>query len=391
MSLPRSLIKQKIECAGADSYVEDVASGLARAADTATPEQEVLTFLAHVLAAVRCDVYFALELGVLGGWISVASLLATVGNRDFDASFEELLQEIVGTIVGYGYPFPRVPLECVDSEYLKPLLYPFKTPSDEEFLVVLRRVPRNMIGGQENVGYVLWPAALIQSRWLCRHAHEFLHHENRVLEIGAGVGLSGIVASHFCNHVVLSDFNEECLKNLKFNALLNKGSDSINSLPASTKEDSIVSVVKLDWDKLDGLDGNEDSALLVSNSPAGAFERIIGSDIICCKEDVTGVVGVINAYLAKTASARCFFVVASSDHRWGVESFVPALQGAGMAVHWRPLRHSTYKNVFNRHTESRQAWCEDHHATQVSDDELLSGIECIDYYTWLIVQCRWAN
>lgn len=62
------------------------------------------------------------------------------------------------------------------------------------FVIFIRSVPRQLHGiGQQAVGHVLWPSAMILSRYLVKHPH--IVHRKHVLEIGAGVGLCGLVAA----------------------------------------------------------------------------------------------------------------------------------------------------------------------------------------------------
>ena len=387
---PRSLIKSQLEMETGEGGLAAVVAGLSSSTGA---RAELVPLLEFVAEAAKADRYFSLELAARGGFQLLHKLQQATDGSD-DEQLGELVQEAIGAVFGGCATFPRVPLESADAEYLRPLCYKFSSPvSGGEFGVVLRRVPRH-VGAQDNVGFILWSAAVIQSRWLCRHAAEYLSATTTdVLEVGAGVGLSGIVASHFCRSVELTDFNEDCIKNLRANTLLNQGSESVLGLPAATRAGCTVRVAKLDWSLLAEAEAVAEAEAEQQQQPK--VEMIIGSDIICCVEDVGGVCRVIEARLARTESARCFFVVASSDHRWGVEGFVPALRATGLEVDYRPLIGSSYKNKEfagrDRHAGNRGGqWSSPSSPDELAlDDELLAGIDEADYFTWQLILCRW--
>ena len=86
---------------------------------------------------------------------------------------------------------------------------------------ILVRPVRQRQQSQFDVGFQMWPAAAILARWLCQNPHVL--GGRRVLEVGAGLGLSGIVAAHMAAEVTLSDFNPVVLRALEANVALNAG------------------------------------------------------------------------------------------------------------------------------------------------------------------------
>lgn len=48
--------------------------------------------------------------------------------------------------------------------------------------------------GQSAVGHILWPSAVVLSEWMRKHPQVF-QGRRRVLELGAGLGLCGLVAA----------------------------------------------------------------------------------------------------------------------------------------------------------------------------------------------------
>ncbi len=68
--------------------------------------------------------------------------------------------------------------------------------------------------------------------------------EVKAIELGSGTGLAGLHVGRLCKHLVLSDYNEWVVNNLKYNVELNK-----SLLQAET-----VEVMKLDWSEQIGVD-----------------------------------------------------------------------------------------------------------------------------------------
>lgn len=61
-------------------------------------------------------------------------------------------------------------------------------------------------------GQVVWPAALVLVQHVITETSKFSGKE--VLELGAGVGLTGLVTAHMAQNVVLSDYHDVVLKAL---------------------------------------------------------------------------------------------------------------------------------------------------------------------------------
>lgn len=104
-----------------------------------------------------------------------------------------------------------------------------------ELAVLVRPVPTvvHRQKSQDDVGVALWPAAPVLVRWGLAHLELFAGNA-RVLEIGAGIGLTGTVLGLFSavaqaasgadgtpSPWTLTDFNPVVLDNLRYNAALN--------------------------------------------------------------------------------------------------------------------------------------------------------------------------
>lgn len=69
----------------------------------------------------------------------------------------------------------------------------------------------------------MWSLALAAAGWCCHPLQQTLLRGAEVLEVGAGAGLMGIVAAHFCKQLTLTDFDSHCLDNLRLSVALNTG------------------------------------------------------------------------------------------------------------------------------------------------------------------------
>ncbi|GLU18919.1 hypothetical protein SLE2022_351950 [Rubroshorea leprosula] len=111
-------------------------------------------------------------------------------------------------------------------------------------------------------GQLVWPGAMLLNNYLSKNA-EMLQGCS-VIELGSGVGITGILCSRFCREVVLTDHNDEVLKILKKNIELH--SSSINPSCAGLEAE------KLEW-------GNSDQINKILLKHSGGFDMILGADI----------------------------------------------------------------------------------------------------------------
>ncbi|KAK4278850.1 hypothetical protein QN277_016638 [Acacia crassicarpa] len=113
-------------------------------------------------------------------------------------------------------------------------------------------------------GQVVWPGAILLNEYLSKNSE--ILQGCTVIELGSGVGITGILCSRFCQKVVLTDHNEEVLKILKKNIELHSIPE--NNCPTS---DGLVAE-KLEWGNSDHING------ILQNHPGG-FDFILGADI----------------------------------------------------------------------------------------------------------------
>ena len=114
----------------------------------------------------------------------------------------------------------------------------------------------------------IWEASIVLSEYLAGIAPE---PGKRFLEIGSGMGITGIVASSFGHHVTLTEYNSDALNFARANAEKNLSSTNAE-----------LEIVKLDWNK----PNLEES-----------FDIIFGSEIIYNDKDYQPILGLFKRFL----------------------------------------------------------------------------------------------
>ncbi|CAN0905348.1 Protein N-lysine methyltransferase METTL21A [Linum grandiflorum] len=112
-------------------------------------------------------------------------------------------------------------------------------------------------------GQLVWPGATLLNNYLSENA-EMLRGCS-VLELGSGIGVTGILCSRFCKRVVLTDHNDEVIKILKKNVDIQSSSENPDCCAELLAE-------KLDW-------GNSDQVNQILQRSNGGFDLILGADI----------------------------------------------------------------------------------------------------------------
>ncbi|KAB1227510.1 Protein N-lysine methyltransferase METTL21A [Morella rubra] len=112
-------------------------------------------------------------------------------------------------------------------------------------------------------GQLVWPGAMLLNEYLSKNT-EMLRGCS-VIELGSGVGITGILCSRFCQNVVLTDHNDEVIKILKKNIELHVSPENPNSCAGLGAE-------KLEW-------GNSDQINQIIQEYPGGFDLVLGADI----------------------------------------------------------------------------------------------------------------
>ncbi len=137
---------------------------------------------------------------------------------------------------------------------------------------VPKSIDRFIDAGDVFQGFPLWAKVWEASMVLADHlARRKTHNEKRILEIGAGLGVVGIIASSFGHDVTMTEYNEDAMNFARANAEKNLISGY-----------SRLKVVKLDW-----------------NNPdlKGVFDYIIGSEVVYNERDYQPLLRLFRNYL----------------------------------------------------------------------------------------------
>ena len=80
----------------------------------------------------------------------------------------------------------------------------------------------------------------------------------------------------------------------------------------------------------------------IKNEADGTYDIIIGSDLVYCKTDSSGILIVLLKYLSN--NGIFIIVLPEAAHRYDTEHLVPTLQGGGFEVYYKTIAHSECKS-----------------------------------------------
>ena len=193
--------------------------------------------------------------------------------------------------------------------------------------LLLRSVPQRQ-EAQATVGFLLWGSATVLCNWLCRQPRGCWRGK-RVLEIGAGLGLCGLLAAQRCEprELIMTDYQRDIIANLEHNAALNFGGDGAPPADAAADADADADadavpppvVRKFDWDDIDA-----------HPWAAERFDVVIGSDLICEEANGRGVTRSLRKLL-KPGTGVAYVVNPSAHSRWSIDYFKQQLRDAAAA------------------------------------------------------------
>lgn len=182
---------------------------------------------------------------------------------------------------------------------------------------------------QVDVGFVMWPSAVALAVWLMSNPD--VVRGKRVLEIGAGCGLTGLVAARLQQQqrldkndstaadsasVTLTDFNPTVLQNLQRNVVLNHVADN-------------CSTAGLDFYQQTGT-AETAGWLDMAGARHAPADIVLAADMICRAADAVGAANTIHD--AVKVGGRAIVVCANAEHRFGVDCFEGECRRVGLNV-----------------------------------------------------------
>lgn len=254
-----------------------------------------------------------------------------ITEEDQDTLIE--IQDLAGEIAAMASTFPSRVAPYTRQELIDrlPLSFSISAVDDDERKVqesismsVLINQVKDRQSSQADVGFLMWPSAVVLSRYLASNPEEVIG--KNVLELGAGCGLAGLVAAQIkqrreaientseCPKVLLTDFNKVVVRNCKQNIALNGLQEFAHAY-------------ELDFYKQnENLDGWSDSV----GSIRDQVDLILAADIICQPEDAFAAARSI--FAALKIGGKALMVSADARHRFGVEKFEEACRLVGLLV-----------------------------------------------------------
>ncbi|XP_042001729.1 protein-lysine N-methyltransferase EFM3-like [Salvia splendens] len=142
-------------------------------------------------------------------------------------------------------------------------------------------------------GQMVWPGAELLNDYLSKNSD--ILRGCSVIELGSGVGITGILCSRFCREVVMTDHNDEVLKILTRNIEL---ADSSKNSACS----AILKSAKLEWGNSEQLDD------ILQRHPEG-FDLVVGADICFQQASVPLLFHTVKRLLNVGLKKKCRFIL----------------------------------------------------------------------------------
>ena len=287
----------------------------------------------HLSKLIRMDVY-----SILSAIQSSNPSMTTHEYEDEEdtlVALQDFAAEVAHCDPSISYPAKKSPFEMQELHSRLPLVFNVTSPTGKQECVLVKQVTERQ-SAQEDVGFVMWPSAVVLASWILDH--EDLIIGKNVLEIGAGCGLTGLVTARIaaaspnepsaCSKVIISDFNRKVLMNIDRNIALNGLSD-------------VAQPIHLDFYLQNGANQrggwkgtNLDSFMAGENEEFGAdqppVDLILAADTICKPQDSVAVSNTIHDALIPGGEA--IVVSANAQHRFGIDIFEQECQRNGLQV-----------------------------------------------------------
>ncbi|KAJ8725763.1 hypothetical protein PYW08_003946 [Mythimna loreyi] len=125
---------------------------------------------------------------------------------------------------------------------------------DTNNIITIKETRNMVVNG--TTGLKTWEAALMLSDWALCNQNKFVN--KNVLELGSGVGFTGITISKLCNikSLMLTDCHDDVLKTISENILINFPhfkQEKDKDISVFRGKDKFLGVMQLDWNAIEDL------------------------------------------------------------------------------------------------------------------------------------------
>jgi predicted nicotinamide N-methyase len=307
-----------------------IASSFCSVCDTLETKALSQALSIHVAISQK-DPILAEEIGFQGSHMLLTRLIqydaSQYPEQDQDAIMT--LQDLACEIASSASSFPLKLAPIPNLLERLPLCISF---SPQHKLFIQQVTSRQ--SAQQDVGFVVWPSAVALSQWLIDHPTMVLTAQS-ILELGAGCGLVGLTAAMLVQEqkqvdkngsrvdddyndpqIILTDFNQVVLDNLRLNIDLN---------------DVHATVQKMDFYLQSGhAEFWVDDSKIGAEAQQGQVDLILAADMICQPSDAVAAANAIHDALKP--GGKAIVVCGNGKHRFGVDCFEDQCKRVGLAV-----------------------------------------------------------
>mmetsp|Transcript_6806 Transcript_6806/g.9937 ORF Transcript_6806/g.9937 Transcript_6806/m.9937 type:complete len:263 (+) Transcript_6806:122-910(+) len=199
---------------------------------------------------------------------------------------------------------------------------------DDDFKIRLHETDENSDDEDEyhHTGFVMWPSAVMLSRYITQNPSILSEGEGDILEIGAGCGLVGLTAAALLNKqqttnegqngtVIITDYDPAVIENIERNIRLNdlEGADGVGLDFFDQKPEDENNV----WIDTKGVHRPQ-------------VNLILGADLMAYSNDASLVANTIHCALSEGGKALIYGP--NKSYRFGVGDFPEACHELGLLV-----------------------------------------------------------
>ncbi|XP_024313735.1 protein N-lysine methyltransferase METTL21A isoform X3 [Brachypodium distachyon] len=176
-------------------------------------------------------------------------------------------------------------------------------------------------------GQLVWPGAVLMNTYLSEHPETVKGCS--IIELGSGIGITGILCSRFCKEVVLTDHNDEVLEIIKKN---------VEVQSCSENADAVLTAEKLEWGNYDHINN------IIEKHPSG-FDLILGADICFQQSSIPYLFDTVEKLLRMQAG-KCRFILAYVSRAKVMDALLPKeAEKRGMLVEEVDGTRTTISNL----------------------------------------------